>query len=196
MSIDRKREILNAFMRLASHFGFDKTTMQDVAQEVGISVGVIYKDFKNKEDLVEAYAQQIRQQFLFSMDQILEQDLPAEQLLHDIIIDLFQNVSKLIKEDRGFWQFLKGDGGFKYFRKHKPYKNNKSVEIAERIESIIAKGVQEGIFSIEDVPKTTKIFLDATQSYFSELLVFGQDQHMVLANIEDMLAFLIRAIKK
>lgn len=196
MSIDRKAEILDAFMRLASRFGFDKTTMQDVAKEVGISVGVIYKDFKDKEDLVEAYIQQVFQKLSFHMDQILEQDLPADQLLHDIIIDLFQNVDRILKEDRGFWQFLKGDECFKYFQKDKPFKNAWPVEIAKRIEGIMVKGAQEGIFVIEDIPKTTKLFLDAIEGYFSELLVFEQNRDELLANMEDMLAFWIKAIRK
>lgn len=196
MATDRKMEILDGFMRLVSRFGFDKTTMQDVAKEVGISVGVIYKDFKNKEDLVDTYIHRVLQRLSFSAQQILEQDLPAEQLLHDIIVDLFQNIGKLTMEDRGFWQFLKGDEGLKYFRNHTPLRKQDPIEITKRIEWVMEKGVQDGSFAIADVPKTAKLYLEALKAYFSEFLVFEQNQDEVLAKVEDMQTLLLQAIRK
>lgn len=196
MSTDRKAEILNTFMRLVCRFGFDKTTMREVAKEVGISVGVIYIDFKNKEDLIDAYIQRIIQQFSFLTDQILDQNLTSEQLLHDLIIKLHQNICRLSIEDRGFWQFLKGNEGQKYFRKFRPSRNNDPIGLTKKIEQIMAIGVQDGSFEIEDIPKTAFIFNSVFKGLFPDLIELEKNQEEVLQDYEDVLAFLLKAIRK
>lgn len=49
---DRKRDILEGALKCFLNFGFSKTSMDDVAKEVGISRPLIYLKFKNKEDLL------------------------------------------------------------------------------------------------------------------------------------------------
>lgn len=51
---EREQRILDAASRLIMHYGYDKTTVSDIAQEAGISKGAIYLHFASKEDLFEA----------------------------------------------------------------------------------------------------------------------------------------------
>lgn len=55
-SLNREREvrILMAASRLIVRYGYDKTTIQDIAEEAGVSKGAIYLHFRAKEDLFEA----------------------------------------------------------------------------------------------------------------------------------------------
>lgn len=50
----REGRILDAAAELIAHYGYDKTTMDDIAREAGISKGAIYLHFKSKEALFEA----------------------------------------------------------------------------------------------------------------------------------------------
>lgn len=50
----REQRILDAASDLIVHYGFDKTTVSDIATEAGISKGAIYLHFKSKDDLFEA----------------------------------------------------------------------------------------------------------------------------------------------
>jgi TetR/AcrR family acrAB operon transcriptional repressor len=50
----REQRILDAATRLFAHYGFDKTTVSDIADEAGISKGAVYLHFKSKDDLFEA----------------------------------------------------------------------------------------------------------------------------------------------
>lgn len=52
--IERPTRILEATGRLTIRFGFDKTTMDDVAKEAGVSKGAIYLIWKGKEELIDA----------------------------------------------------------------------------------------------------------------------------------------------
>jgi AcrR family transcriptional regulator len=50
---DRKKRILQVAERLFSHYGPAKTTMADIAKDVGIGVGTLYLDFSSKEEILE-----------------------------------------------------------------------------------------------------------------------------------------------
>jgi len=51
---DREERILNAAVKLITHYGYDKTTIDEIAREAGISKGAVYLHFESKESLFEA----------------------------------------------------------------------------------------------------------------------------------------------
>ncbi len=53
-SDSRPTRILEAAARLIAHYGFDKTTMDDIAREAGVSKGALYLEWPGKEQLFEA----------------------------------------------------------------------------------------------------------------------------------------------
>lgn len=57
----RRREIIDASMKLFTEKGYQKTRTQDIIERVGISRGLLYYHFKNKEDilysLIELYTE-------------------------------------------------------------------------------------------------------------------------------------------
>ena len=55
--VDRREEILEAAERLYDAIGFDKTTMGDVARELGMSPANLYRSFPNRQALDEAIAE-------------------------------------------------------------------------------------------------------------------------------------------
>ena len=59
----RRRQILQAATRLMQESGFHAMSMQSVADEANISVGLIYKYFGNKEDVLRAVIVDILEDF-------------------------------------------------------------------------------------------------------------------------------------
>ena len=51
---ERRSDIISAARHLFRAKGYDKTTMQDVIQRLGIAKGTIYHYFPSKEVLLEA----------------------------------------------------------------------------------------------------------------------------------------------
>lgn len=51
---EREDRILEAASRLIVHYGYDKTTVSDIAREAAVSKGAIYLHFDSKEDLFES----------------------------------------------------------------------------------------------------------------------------------------------
>lgn len=67
----RSNEILEAAKRLFEEKGFLKTTLQDVAQEAEVSVGLIYRYFQSKEDIFASLALKGAKNFDADIEQIL-----------------------------------------------------------------------------------------------------------------------------
>jgi AcrR family transcriptional regulator len=55
-SVDRREEILAAAERLYESIGFDKTTIGDVARELGMSPANLYRSFPNRQAINETIA--------------------------------------------------------------------------------------------------------------------------------------------
>jgi len=72
---NRKTEILNAAQKLFSEKGYDKATIQEIADILGIGKGTIYLDFKNKDDI---YLGIVERNALASLEKLKEQVAKAE----------------------------------------------------------------------------------------------------------------------
>lgn len=55
-AVDRREEILEAAERLYDSIGFEKTTIGDVARELGMSPANLYRSFPNRQAIDEAIA--------------------------------------------------------------------------------------------------------------------------------------------
>ena len=51
---DKEQSIFEAALKVIKHNGFHKARMSDIAKEAGISYGLVYHYFKNKENLFDA----------------------------------------------------------------------------------------------------------------------------------------------
>jgi len=51
---EREIRILEAASKMIAHYGYDKTTMSDIAEAAGVSKGALYLHWKSKDALFEA----------------------------------------------------------------------------------------------------------------------------------------------
>lgn len=71
---EREQRILDAAADLFGHYGYDKTTVDDIARQAGISKGAIYLHFGSKDDLFEGLLIREMMTFAESWLQYLEAD--------------------------------------------------------------------------------------------------------------------------
>ena len=77
---DRREQIIDAAVRVFAEKGFDKATNKDIASEAGITAGLIYHYFKNKEELLKAALDaNSPEQLLRTLPKAA--DLPPEKML-------------------------------------------------------------------------------------------------------------------
>lgn len=71
---EREQRILDVATDLIAHYGYDKTTVSDIAREAGISKGAIYLHFDSKDTLFEALIIRETQRYSLRWLQMLEDD--------------------------------------------------------------------------------------------------------------------------
>lgn len=70
--LQRRSEIVEASRRLFQAEGYEKTTLQDVMDHLGIAKGTIYHYFKAKEELLEAVVENIVNGHLEKMEAFIQ----------------------------------------------------------------------------------------------------------------------------
>ncbi|GEN86824.1 TetR/AcrR family transcriptional regulator [Oceanobacillus sp. FSL W8-0428] len=68
----RKAEILDAAMKLFTEKGYLQTTTQNIINEVGISRGLLYYHFKNKEEILYILVEKSVKPLIVQMEKIVE----------------------------------------------------------------------------------------------------------------------------
>lgn len=69
---ERRHEIISAARELFQEQQYEKTTMKDVMDKLGIAKGTIYHYFKSKEELLEAVVEQTGDDYVAAMQTLLD----------------------------------------------------------------------------------------------------------------------------
>src|SRR5947209_8295202 len=80
--IDRRAQILEAAIVCFAKRGFHQTSMHDISAEAGISVGLIYRYFANKEAVISAMADRHKRE----IQEVLQRAQEAPTLLEALEI--------------------------------------------------------------------------------------------------------------
>jgi TetR/AcrR family transcriptional regulator, repressor for uid operon len=79
---DRRSQILEAALVCFAKRGFHQTSMHDISSEAGISVGLIYRYFENKEAVISAMADRHKEE----ISEVLKRARQAPTLLESLEI--------------------------------------------------------------------------------------------------------------
>jgi AcrR family transcriptional regulator len=79
---DRRCQILDAALTCFAKHGFHQTSMHDISAEAGISVGLIYRYFENKEAVISAMADRHKKE----ISEVLQRAKQAPTLLESLEI--------------------------------------------------------------------------------------------------------------
>jgi len=80
--LDRRTQILDAAVVCFAKHGFHQASMHDISAEAGISVGLIYRYFENKDAVISAMADEHKTE----IQQVLERARQAPSLLESLEI--------------------------------------------------------------------------------------------------------------
>jgi TetR/AcrR family transcriptional repressor of uid operon len=81
-SVDRRTQILEAAVVCFAKRGFHQASMHDISAEAGISVGLIYRYFENKEEVISAMAARHKNE----IHEVMERARQAPTLLESLEI--------------------------------------------------------------------------------------------------------------
>ncbi|MFN8343757.1 MAG: helix-turn-helix domain-containing protein [Spirosomataceae bacterium] len=103
--------ILETALRLFAQYGFDTTPTSQIAKEAGVSEGLIFRHFTNKEGLMDAILALSDERMGQQTERIMQLNDPLAQI-HAVI----ELPAKLFSEEREFWML---QFSLKWQRKYK-----------------------------------------------------------------------------
>lgn len=168
----RKAAILDAFQALITRYGVDKTTMQEIADSVGLSVGTLYNEFADKEALIDAVVDQVK----VGLDKKIAafrftSDAPDEQLTQ-LLRKVLALIEDLLRENRSLADYIFGGSQrFRYVGKKFQEKYSRGGLVGDRIQAIIQSGVDRGIFDVENVAAASQAITRAFTTFALTRLV-------------------------
>ena len=146
----RRRQVLDAAVKVMGRNGFHQMSMQDLAAEAKVSVGLIYKYFGGKEDLLLATIVRI-------LDVFRDQLAPVIAAAGDDVVD------QLTAGVRRYVQIVDEnlDGVVLTYRESRTLRASgraqiKDLEIASAapLRAVIEDGIAQGVFRAVDVDLT------------------------------------------
>ncbi len=81
MDPEKRKRILDAASELFAHFGFKKTSIDEIAQKAGIGKGTVYLVSKSKADLFYQVVHRELTAWLSEAAELIDPRVPADQLL-------------------------------------------------------------------------------------------------------------------
>ncbi len=188
---------MNVFIRIVAEHGINRTTMRDIAHEMGCSVGTIYNDFSSKEALIDGLLERAQEE----IDQLLTLlstscQASPEMRLRRFLIGYIQAINLKMRQDHAFTEFIKE---VRYFR----YIGIKTTDLSKTIkenmnqilEDILEEGVRDGVFRIENIPLTAKLVREAFTEYLIPCLTLEREIEDIVQDAENMLDLIIKAIR-
>jgi TetR/AcrR family transcriptional regulator, fatty acid metabolism regulator protein len=81
---DRRRQILEAAVKVFARNGFHAARVGDIAEEAGVAYGLVYHYFKSKEELLETIFRDTWTQMLARINEVQEAGVPAAEAVRQV----------------------------------------------------------------------------------------------------------------
>lgn len=149
--MNKRQELMENAIRLFSEKGFHQASIQEIAQEAGISKGAFYKHFDSKENILIEILQQYQMTIIqeVTLPNIAEASGNKEVIVRKLNKELVQWIT-----NREFFLVL--------FREFPPNENQQITEIMEQLKAAMTKSHREALLSV---------YGDEVQPYITDLTV-------------------------
>jgi AcrR family transcriptional regulator len=157
---DRREAIVEAARSRFRLFGIRKTSMHEIAADVGIAVGTLYLYFKSKDELIIGCADRFAERHRRFAEQLLASQLPAPAKLRQYIINRY----RAVEETRVGSSFAAEIARAVIHLKPERFREDDHW-LLQNVQAILQEGVNSGIFRIRDIERDAAIFVQAI-TYF------------------------------
>lgn len=186
-SQNRRDRILHASLKLFHSKGYFKTSVHDIREQADVSIGLVYRYFKNKEEIAQILLQEISEDIFANIENIFAQHTTTHDRCRAIIAYYFQ-----LTED--FPELV----DFIFFARHPEIITTGSPICAGKTLNFIRQAIQEGINNGELRPLSTTV---AGPSLFGgmirliQLRLMGVQQEPLPSLLDEIWESAWRAVK-
>lgn len=187
---ETSERILDEAERLFRHYGFSKTTVADIARELGMSPANVYRFFPSKSAIHEAIATRMLTVVEVELHRIAAQPLSAEERLRRYVIERHRSTVALMLDETKVHEMVTValDEHWSVIDRH-------LQRVAEIIARIIAEGMDAGEFTRRDPRYAARCFLTAVIAVCHPSVVATCRFDPERVEPEGLADFAIRALK-
>lgn len=187
---DTRTRILDVADRLFSHYGYAKTTVADIARELGMSPANVYRFFTSKLEIVEAIAERIfAARHAHNLATVAGPGTATERLTHFIVDNHRLNLEAFATDPKSYelvevamaeqWHTIS-----KYL-----------TCMTDVLESLIVDGIARGEFPPQDTRRSAACVRQASVSLFHPTLLLQCADDGERAGPEELADFILRALR-
>jgi AcrR family transcriptional regulator len=187
-----QRRIVETAERLFRQYGYQKTTVADIAAELGMSPANVYRFFASKAAIIEAVARRVTTEVGEQIrEAISEPGLSArERLRRYVHVTTRAIIQRCISDNRlHAMVHVAIEQNWGVIQAHKE-------NLRRMIAEVIADGVRAGEFDVKDIEIAAQCFQAATVSCCHPVLVEHRlrTEEDIEASIEPLLEFAFRGL--
>lgn len=148
----RRDKILHAALKLFFKKGYFKTSVHDIRAEADVSIGLVYRYFKNKEKIAQEVYGELLQDMIATLEQIIADNDSVHDTCHTII-------SYFLEKTESFPEMT----DFIFFVRHNEIMTNGTpicaTKVPDLIRAMVSRGMETGeIRPMHMAVATTSIF--------------------------------------
>ena len=147
---DTHRQIVEVAERLFRQFGFQKTTVTDIAREAHMSPANLYRFFAAKSEINEAVCMDLLGRIETEAGKIAASGGTAAQRMRNLIASVEKTHSKLYMSDRKLHELIAMTENWTVMRKH-------NQRMAGILEQLVASGMAAGEFHPGDAALAARL---------------------------------------
>lgn len=165
--------ILDAALKVFARYGYKKSTLEDIAGELGLTNTSIYAYAESKRDLYEQTVRYVMLRWQGSVKQAVEQESTARGKL----TTLCESALYYLAKDREFCDLLKNDPSiFPMFPTVDPYEeiNGESVRMIARI---LRSGIESGEFRDVEADGVAEVLFSIYKNFIIHTYINAEEDY-------------------
>jgi AcrR family transcriptional regulator len=187
-----RQMILDAASARFRHYGYQKTTMAEIARDLSMSTGNLYRFYPSKLDIAEAFAHFHEENEDRLLAEVAGKELPATERLRAISRLVLEETFKIIAESQKIFELAQAIS-----RERPAYANRRLAQERVFLKAIFRDGVAEGVFEpMIDPEFTAEMFQCATMKFRYPQLSGCFNLEMLRRELEGTLDLLFLGLNK
>ena len=165
--------ILDAALKVFARFGYKKSTLEDIASELGMTNTAMYAYASSKRDLYERTVSFVMKRWQSGVEQAVDAKITAL----DKMTALCESALYYLAQDLEFCALLKSDPQiFPMFPTVDPYEeiNRDSVRMIERI---LLFGQETGEFRTVDAPAVSEVLFSIYKNFIIHTYINSEEDY-------------------
>ena len=186
---DTPGRIVETAERLFRQFGYQKTTVADIARALSMSSGNIYRFFGSKDAVSEAVCRRLLENVVSVAAEITHRRATAEDRLRALLLELVRLEVERFRLNRPLHQLVALASSESW-----PVITEHSARIESIVAAIVADGMRRGEFRKQDAQRAGRCVHAAMTRYLDPSLILERSATSQ-PSLDEMLDFCLAALR-